>query len=187
MEAGAELVFFSPVHDTALPEGIGGLYLPGGYPELYAKDLAENESMRSSVAFAVKNGMPTVAECGGFMYLGKALKEEQNFPMAGVLPGTAEQKGRLVRFGYALLTAETDSLLFRSGETVPVHEFHYWDSTENGDAFRMTKPLTGTSWRCGFAGPSLYAAFPHLYMAGRPEMAERFVEAARKYSSCKQE
>ena len=76
-----------------------------------------------------------------------------------------------------------DSLLLRAGETVPVHEFHYWDSTENGAAFNAQKPATGRSWTCGFAGPALYAAFPHLYFAGRPQLAERFVRAAAAFQS----
>ncbi len=180
--AGAELVPFSPVGDTALPQKIGGLYLPGGYPELYGEKLAENERMKRAVREAVRSGMPTVAECGGFLYLCQSLECETGTvrPMAGVLPGLGSRRDRLVRFGYAEMTAEEDSLLFRAGETVPVHEFHYWDCTENGTSFTMRKPVTGRTWREGFASPSLYAAFPHLYFAGHPELARRFVQAARE-------
>ena len=103
--------------------------------------------------------------------------------MAGALPGAGVRRQKLVRFGYAQLTARADSLLLRTGETVPVHEFHYWDSTENGAAFNAQKPATGRSWTCGFAGPALYAAFPHLYFAGRPQLAERFVRAAAAFQS----
>lgn len=180
---GAEAVFFSPLRDAALPKGAGGLYLPGGYPELYARALAENEGMRRAVAAAVRGGMPTVAECGGFLYLGTALRspEGERFPMAGVLPGEGADAGKLVRFGYATLRAEADSLLLRAGEETPVHEFHRWDLTENGDAFTLTKPVTDRTWRGGFAGETLYAAFAHLYMEGRPALAERFVAAAERY------
>lgn len=178
--AGAELCFFSPLRDPALPEGTCGLYLPGGYPELYAAQLSKNEEMRRAVREAVRREMPTVAECGGFLYLGRSLEDGdgQAYPMAGVLPGAAVRKQRLVRFGYAELTAEEDSLLFRRGETAPVHEFHYWDSTANGGDLTARKPLTGRSWKCGFVNGHLYAAFPHLYFAGRPALAERFVRAA---------
>ena len=62
-----------------------------------------------------------------------------------------------------------------------MHEFHYWDSTQNGDGLTAVKPLTGRSWRCGFTGERLYAAFPHLYFPGRPQLAERFVRAAKRY------
>ena len=176
--AGAECVFFSPMRDAALPEA-DALYLPGGYPELYAETLSKNEPLRRAVAAAVAAGMPTVAECGGFLYLGQTLADEAGkvWPMAGVLPGDGFRAGRLVRFGYADLTAREDSLLFRAGERVPVHEFHHWDSTCPGDALEAEKP-DGRRWRCGFAGPRLYAGFPHLYLAGRPRLAERLVSAA---------
>lgn len=177
---GAELVFFSPLNDAALPGSIGGLYLPGGYPELYARRLSENEPMRRAVAEAVRGGVPTVAECGGFLYLGAELCDETGtaYPMAGALPGRAADTGRLVRFGYAALTAETDSLLFCAGEAFPVHEFHHWDSTDDGGAFQMKKPVGGREWRGGYADKTLYAAFPHLYFPGNPVLAERFIDAA---------
>ena len=176
--AGAECVFFSPMRDAALPEA-DALYLPGGYPELYAETLSQNAPLRRAVAAAVAAGMPAVAECGGFLYLGQTLADEAGsvWPMAGVLPGDGFRAGRLVRFGYADLTAREDSLLFRAGERVPVHEFHHWDSTCPGDALEAEKP-DGRRWRCGFAGPRLYAGFPHLYLAGRPRLAERLVSAA---------
>ena len=176
--AGAECVFFSPMRDAALPEA-DALYLPGGYPELYAEALSKNAPLRRAVAAAVAAGMPTVAECGGFLYLGQTLADEAGsvWPMAGVLPGDGFRAGRLVRFGYADLTAREDSLLFRAGERVPVHEFHHWDSTCPGDALEAEKP-DGRRWRCGFAGPRLYAGFPHLYLAGQPRLAERLVSAA---------
>ncbi len=182
-DAGAELVFFSPLRDEKLPENACGLYLPGGYPELYAAQLAENQSMRDSIKGAVAGRMPTAAECGGFLYLGQSLEgtDGRIWPMAGYLPGEGVKQDRLVRFGYANLSAPSDSLLFEAGEPVPVHEFHYWDSTRNGEDLTASKPLTGRSWTCGFVSDRLYAAFPHLYFAGRPELAERFVRAAKHY------
>lgn len=181
--AGAKLLFFSPLRDRALPAGACGLYLPGGYPELYAERLSANREMLASVGAAVDGKLPTVAECGGFLYLGKSLRDGQGaeWPMASVLPGSGFPAGGLVRFGYGMMSAGTDSLLFRKGETVPVHEFHYWDSTENGRDLRLEKPLSGRGWDCGFVSDSLYAAFPHLYFAGTPQLAERFVTATRRY------
>lgn len=184
-DAGAELLEFSPLHDTALPEQIGGLYLPGGYPELYARKLSQNETMRGAIRRAVQDGLPTVAECGGFLYLGKSLEDEigRACPMAGVLPGSGIKKEKLVRFGYAHLTAKSDSLLFAEGEQIPVHEFHYWDCDKNGEDFTAKKPISGKSWQCGFGERNLYAAFPHLYFWGEPRWGERFVEAAERYLS----
>jgi len=182
-DAGAEPLFFSPLHDEKLPERACGLYLPGGYPELHSIQLAENGPMRNSIKEAVSRGLPTVAECGGFLYLCQTLQGADGamYPMAGVLPGDGVRTPRLVRFGYSELKAGTDSLLFRAGDSVPVHEFHYWDCTENGDGLTAVKPLTGRSWRCGFVNERLYAAFPHLYFAGRPELARRFVQGAESY------
>ena len=181
-DAGAEVVFFSPLRDTALPENIGGLYLPGGYPELHARELSENTSLLREIKQKIESGLPTAAECGGFLYLGQSLTdaEGQSWPMAGVLPGEAKDAGRLVRFGYAELSADSDSLLFRAGESFPIHEFHHWDSTANGVALAAKKPVGGAEWRCGFVNEHFYAGFPHLYWAGTP-LPQRFAAAAENY------
>lgn len=181
-DAGAEVVFFSPLRDTALPENIGGLYLPGGYPELHARELSENTSLLREIKRKIEFGLPTVAECGGFLYLGQSLTdaEGQSWPMAGVLPGEAKDAGRLVRFGYAALSADSDSLLFRAGESFPIHEFHHWDSTANGTALAAKKPVGTAAWRCGFVNEHFYAGFPHLYWAGTP-LPQRFAAAAENY------
>ena len=181
-DAGAEVVFFSPLRDTALPENIGGLYLPGGYPELHARELSENTSLLREIKKKIESGLPTAAECGGFLYLGQSLTdaEGQSWPMAGVLPGEAKDAGRLVRFGYAALSADSDSMLFRAGESFPIHEFHHWDSTANGTALAAKKPVGGAAWRCGFVNEHFYAGFPHLYWAGTP-LPQRFAAAAENY------
>lgn len=181
-DAGAEVVFFSPLRDTALPENIGGLYLPGGYPELHARELSENTSLLREIKQKIESGLPTAAECGGFLYLGQSLTdaEGQSWPMAGVLPGEAKDAGRLVRFGYATLSADSDSMLFRAGESFPIHEFHHWDSTANGVALAAKKPVGGAAWRCGFVNEHFYAGFPHLYWAGTP-LPQRFAAAAENY------
>ena len=181
-DAGAEVVFFSPLRDTALPENIGGLYLPGGYPELHARELSENTSLLREIKRKIESGLPTAAECGGFLYLGQSLTdaEGQSWPMAGVLPGEAKDAGRLVRFGYAALSADSDSMLFRAGESFPIHEFHHWDSTANGVALAAKKPVGGAEWRCGSVNEHFYAGFPHLYWAGTP-LPQRFAAAAENY------
>ena len=166
-ESGAELTFFSPLRDPALPPDVDGLYLPGGYPELYARQLSENRSMRETIRGAVKAGLPAVAECGGFLYLQKTLEDDRGgvWPMTGVLPGDGYKTGRLQRFGYKNLTAQEDSLLFRAGESVPVHEFHYWDCTRPGPVL----------------GETIYAGFPHLHFGGELPLAERFAEGAARW------
>ena len=181
-DAGAEVVFFSPLRDTALPGNIGGLYLPGGYPELHARELSGNTSLLREIKRKIESGLPTAAECGGFLYLGQSLTdaEGQSWPMAGVLPGEAKDAGRLVRFGYAALSADSDSMLFRAGESFPIHEFHHWDSTANGTALAAKKPVGAAEWRCGFVNEHFYAGFPHLYWAGTP-LPQRFAAAAENY------
>lgn len=165
--AGARLAFFSPVRDSQLPVDADGLYLGGGYPELYARLLSENTAMRESIRHAVVSGLPTVAECGGFLYLQRTLEDEQGdiCPMAGILAGDGFRTDRLQRFGYKELTAQTDSLLLHKGESIPVHEFHYWDCTENNPVFTANQ----------------YAGFPHLHFGGALPMAERFVERAMQW------
>lgn len=178
---GAELVDFSPLRDAELP-ACDALYLGGGYPELHAEQLGANRTMRHSVRDAMRDRLPTIAECGGFMLLQEELVDTQGIahPMAGALPGQSIPTGRLVRFGYAHLVASRDNLLLRAGERVPVHEFHHWDSTCNGEDLVACKP-TGTSWRCCHATPTLYAGFPHLHLAGEHPLAERFVRRAIEY------
>lgn len=178
-QLGAQLAFFSPLADEALPAGTCGLYLGGGYPELYAQQLSSNRTLCAQVCAAVQQGLPTVAECGGFMYLQEELADEHgvSWPMVGALPGRSQRCDHLVRFGYASLTAARDTLLARAGEHLPAHEFHYWDSTHPGDAFHARKPQGTRAWDCVVATASLHAGFPHLYLAGKPQAAKRFVEA----------
>lgn len=175
-EMGGELVPFSPLTDERLPEDIQGLYLGGGYPELYAEALSRNESMRRSVYEALKGGLPCIAECGGFMYLTQAIG---GFPMVGCLPGTCRDMGKLTRFGYVTLRAKEDSLLFRRGQTLPAHEFHHWDCTEPGKALTAEK-ATGRHWDCAVATDRLYAGYPHFHFYSDLRVLERFYEACLK-------
>lgn len=178
-ELGAELVAFSPLTDARLPEGSQGLYIGGGYPELYLKQLSENTAMQAAIREAVNGGMPCVAECGGFMYLHEHIRDSSGnaWPMVGVLEGESYAVGGLKRFGYVQLMAQKDTLLCRNGEKIRAHEFHYWDSTQCGDAFLAEKPLRNRSWQCIIARENLFAGYPHLYFYSNPTFARRFVEA----------
>ncbi len=180
---GAEPVFFSPLKDARLPEDIQGLYLPGGYPELYAKQLSENESLKEDIRAAIEHDLPTIAECGGFLYLGQTLEtpEGETYPMVGALPGDGVKTGKLVRFGYAELIADRDTLIAPAGTSVRIHNFHHWDQTERGDAFHAEKPVSGKTYDTGYATETLYAAFPHLYFAGNDAMTARVVNTMLDY------
>ena len=173
---GAELVPFSPLEDPVLPEGLHGLYLGGGYPELSAAQLSENASMRESVRAAVQKGVPCIAECGGFMYLLDAIGDH---PMAGALPGRSFDAGKLTRFGYLTLTAQRDNLLCRAGESIAAHEFHRWDADDPGKAFLAEKP-SGRRWPCVHATGTLYAGYPHFHFYANPVFAANFLAACRK-------
>lgn len=168
---GAELVEFSPLADVKLPEDVCGLYLGGGYPELYAARLEANETMRESVRRAVRHGLPTVAECGGFQYLHQTLDGHK---MAGALPLHAEMTKKLQHFGYLTLTARADNLLCRAGESIRAHEFHYGTSDGAGNAFSAKKP-NGRGWDCGFASDTVYAGYPHLFFRSNTAFAANFV------------
>lgn len=175
-ELGAELVPFSPLTDEELPEGIHGLILGGGYPELYAERLSSNGSMRASVHRALKQGLPCIAECGGFMYLTEAIG---GFPMAGFISGKCFDTGKLKRFGYVRLRAKQDTMLCQAGEEIPAHEFHYWDSEDAGSSFFAGK-ASGKEWECVHAADTLYAGYPHFHFYANPEFAIHFYETCVK-------
>ena len=176
-QLGAELLFFSPIHEERIPEGAQGLILPGGYPELYCKALSENVSMRASIAEAIRGGMPTLAECGGFLYLHRELEDPQGtaWPMAGVIDARAWKTDRLGRFGYVTLTAKTDGGIFRAGEQIRAHEFHYYESESCGEDLRAQKPTGTRGWDCVHLRGDLTAGFPHLFYESNPELIRRFL------------
>ena len=179
-ELGAKLAYFSPLADSGLPEGASAMYLGGGYPEVYAKELSQNRAMCQSVKNAVEKGMPTIAECGGFLYLHAELGDESDnyYPMAGVFPARAYRTSKLSRFGYVNLTAENSGLPGDVGRSFPAHEFHYWNSEMPGDSFTAEKPKSDNSWKCVHMTNSMYAGFPHIHLCAEPEVAVRFVSAA---------
>ncbi len=181
-EYGAKLRFFSPLHDSALPADACGLLLGGGYPELYARVLSENRSMLASVREAFGRRMPVVAECGGFLYLHETLTDEAGnaWPMAGVIPASCSKRDRLVRFGYVELS-EKRSRFLPEGTRIRGHEFHYYDSSDNGADCLAAKPVTGRSWPCVHEGDSFWLGFPHLYYPSNPAFAGRFVKMAERF------
>lgn len=181
-EMGASLAFFSPLHDKEIPKTCDALLLGGGYPELFAEKLQANISMRASIRNAFTRGMPVVAECGGFMYLHDKLTDQNGntYEMVGALPGTCAFQGKLVRFGY-IQVQEKESNFLSPGKSIKGHEFHYYDSTDNGCACVATKPGTKRSYDCVLDQDDLFLGFPHLYYPSNPEFARSFVEKAENY------
>jgi len=184
-DMGARLVEFSPLSDDRLPAGVAGIYLGGGYPELHARQLSENTSMRASIRAAIEDGMPTIAECGGFLYLHEQLEDAEGhaWPMVGVHPYKAYRTSKLGRFGYVTLTARSEGLLCAPGDTIRAHEFHYWESEEPGHAFAAQKPQSSRGWECCITTPTLYAGFPHLYLPSCAQAARRFVDACAAFAA----
>ena len=180
---GAELVEFSPLTDRELPQRTAGLYLGGGYPELYAKALSENTAMLACLRTAIADGLPTIAECGGFLYLHRTLADEAGrpWPMVGPIEADAVPTHRLSRFGYVTLTALDDGLLGPAGTEIPAHEFHYWESSAPGDAFHAQKPQSRRCWDCAYHTDTLYAGFPHFHLCAVPEVGARFVKGCQTY------
>ncbi len=171
---GAEIIYFSPLHDSALPEDAGGLLLGGGYPELWAGKLAENKNMIESIKKAVGDGLPLWAECGGFMYLHDELEiqdESNHFKFCGIIKGKCVQTSRLVRFGYITL----NEMKIRG------HEFHYFDSSNNGGLCTAEKPFTKKQWKCGHDINGGFQGFAHLYYPSNTGYAEKIIETCRNY------
>lgn len=163
-ELGCELCNFSPMRDTAVPDGVDALLLGGGYPEVYAAQLSQNKSMLQSVKNSVANGVFCIAECGGFMYLHDAMEGEDktSYPMAGVIPGVSHKRDRLVRFGYVNLQKNTQNP-YPGEDVIKAHEFHYWDSDNNGADFVAVKPSGKRKWDCMHGNEKMLAGYPHLY------------------------
>jgi cobyrinic acid a,c-diamide synthase len=184
--AGAEIVFFSPLRDTALPPGTSGVILSGGFPEIYAERLATNRALHAAVHAAHEHGLPIYAECGGLMYLTSAIidGDGRRHEMVGLLPGHCEMSRELT-MGYRQAQSAGRSWFLSDGEKVRGHEFHYstWkDRPEDLAPAFLLLPRSGT----GAARPegarvgNLWASYVHLHFAAKPELAQRFIEACAR-------
>lgn len=172
---GAELVFFSPIHDKKLPDA-KGLIFGGGYPELYVKELSENRSMREDILSAAKAGMPILAECGGFLYLQESLKDPDGIEheMVGLFTGKGSKKDKLQHFGYVTMSAASDNPYLLEGEEIKAHEFHYYDTSCNGDVC-VLKKMSGASWSGYQAVNKSFGGFAHLYYPSNVDFIRRFL------------
>ena len=178
---GAEIVPFSPMNDGNVPENIDGFYFGGGYPELYADRLAGNTAMRKSVSGCISGGMPTVAECGGFMYLCKSIeRDKRKFEMCGLIDSDVKMTENLRHFGYVSLTAKKDGFLTKKGETLRGHEYHYSESSGDGDGFIIERP-SGEKRDGIFETENLFAGYPHIHFWSNPDFAVRFADKCLKY------
>ena len=184
-DMGAELVAFSPIWDAHLPENIHALIMGGGFPSLFAGIMSKNETMRSEIKEAILNGMPCMAECGGFLYLHEEMEDMKHFycPMAGVVPAKGFRNVRLKQSAYVNLVSNCDQLLGQEGTVFKGYEYHYYDSSDCGNAFRAQKPSDGQEWQCIHSEYNMLAGYPHLYYYSNPEAVYRFLEKGSQYAA----
>ncbi|MCL4300201.1 MAG: cobyrinate a,c-diamide synthase [Anaerolineae bacterium] len=209
-ENGAEIVFFSPQQDPGLPPSTAGLYFGGGFPELYAAQLAANQSLLAALRQAHAAGMPIYAECGGFMYLTEAIidLEGRTHPLVGLVPGITRMQPRLVSLGYRLVESPGGNFLLPPGVTTRGHEFHWstWERSRKAEGGRRKDEISGNSsfiphpssvitpaWQIrprqgeseskpeGYTHHNLIASYVHLHFAHSLQLAPNFVRACRQW------
>lgn len=185
-ELGAELVPFSPISDSHLPEDIDGLIIGDGYTSIYAKVLADNKSMLASVKNAVVSGIPCIAECGGFMYLHKHMTDitGAKYNMAGVIDGSCSISETHQRYFYLTMKALNDNLLCEKGAKIASYELNSYESSAPGTGFEVERD--GWEMKRVNTSKSLYAGFPHINFYSNIDFARNFIKACSKRGSqCK--
>ncbi|MFA4835991.1 MAG: cobyrinate a,c-diamide synthase [Dehalococcoidia bacterium] len=179
---GAELVHFSPLEDRVLPENIGGIYIGGGFPEMFADKLSRNQSFIADLRRLASEGMPIYAECGGLMYLCRGVTdfEGNRYPLAGLVPGWSAMTRKLSRMGYVEVEFGRDTVLATAGTRLRGHEFH-WSELEEAlpsPAYRMTHPHIANE---GYAEGNLLASYVHLHFGTDPQLAPNFVRVCHRH------
>jgi cobyrinic acid a,c-diamide synthase len=182
---GAEVVEFSPLEDPELLTDIDGLYLGGGYPEVFAKGLSGNVSFMVSLRRAHQAGMPIYAECGGLMYLVEAIEDGAGvrYAMVGLLPGICRLTDRLQNFGYKEVVSLRQSLLGEAGLRTRGHEFHYsvWEGRPADSSLYQTCSSRGDEAAEGYSVDNLTASYVHLHFDACPQVPRSLVEKAAAF------
>jgi cobyrinic acid a,c-diamide synthase len=189
-DAGAELVFFSPLEDNALPEDIEGIYIGGGYPELHAAQLSRNEQMRMAIKERAESGMPIYAECGGLMYLSSAIQKsgDEKYDMAGVFRFDTVMKQRLARLGYREVMLNNDCIPGDAGTVMRGHEFHYSDIAGPGsgdvpNCYNL-RNADGTELQPeGYTFKNVLGSYIHVHFGSSPGIAEHIINFMKKRGS----
>lgn len=176
---GAEIIFFSPLHDETLPK-VDGLILGGGYPELFAAQLERKKKIRADIKRAADNGLPIFAECGGYMYLMETLTDFDGkiFEMCGVIPNQAVMTDKLQMVGYVDATLTQDCVIGKRGDKIHAHEFHFSKTVKNftgNEIFRCEKLRTGEKYFAGYSDKNIVASYLHIHFAGCPNAAKNFL------------
>ncbi|NYT01981.1 MAG: Ni-sirohydrochlorin a,c-diamide synthase [Methanosarcinales archaeon] len=191
--AGAEVVPVSPVHDQSLPANLDGLYIGGGYPELYMAELSGNEGMRRSIVRAWEAAMPIFGECGGLMYLAREIEwtvpgqgggergveRPESYPMVGLVPGRARMGSRRI-VSYVSGTFGRDCVLGRSGSRFLGHEFHHSElvmEEEATYAMRLDRGTGISEGRDGVVDGNMLASYVHIHAASYRGFPSAFIQA----------
>jgi cobyrinic acid a,c-diamide synthase len=181
---GAEIVTFSPLHDSQLPDGSQGIYLGGGFPEMYAKGLAANKAMHEAIRQASQQGLPIYAECGGLMYLTESITdlERRTYSMIGLVPGRIVTEGQRLKLSYAIIQVQRDSILAYKDQELRGHEFHLSEwvdlPTDMPRAYVVRPRESGSHPRPeGYCRRNILASYIHLHFATTPDLAPNFVAA----------
>lgn len=176
---GAELVPFSLLYDSNLPVGISGIYIGGGFPEMFTEKLSLNKKMISSIKNAIEKGMPVYAECGGLMYLTKSIKdlEGNTYDMVGIYDAYTVMTKRLNHFGYVEAEVLSDNVLFKKDDMIRGHEFHYskLEGYVRNFSYIVHKPKRNESWPCGYVYKNCLATYVHINLYTYPDAAKRFI------------
>jgi cobyrinic acid a,c-diamide synthase len=183
-QLGAELLCFSPLAGETIPADAEALYLGGGFPEEFARELRDHAHVREDFRTRIEAGLPTLAECGGYMYLCNSITDRagERYEMVGIIPSDVSMQDRLAALGYREAAAATPHFLLQPGEQVRGHEFHYSTATEAPHTAKayVTKGMRGTKEE-GCTRGNLVAGYTHLYFPSNPEVPKRFVAAAAAY------
>jgi cobyrinic acid a,c-diamide synthase len=182
---GADIVPFSPMADGGLPQGVAGVYIGGGFPELFAAELAANEPMKDALRRAAAQGMPIYGECGGLMYLGETLSDfdGQCHAMAGLVPARSAMTRSHLSLGYRTVEACSDGPLLGRGQRVRGHEFHWSVLVGDAPSSNPAYVVTDQGGRLeGFCNGSVLASYIHVHMGANRKMAPSFVEACQRWA-----
>ena len=181
---GAQLVEFSPLQGEVLPEQADGLYIGGGFPEEFAQALTQQTKVMDSIKLAIENGLPTLAECGGFMYLTEAIETTDNkqYKMTGIIPGTVKMQKRLAALGYREIMGEKGNFLLEGDLKAKGHEFHYstFQPKSQIQFAYQTKGMRGTKQE-GFMKGNLIAGYTHFHFGSCIEMAENWIKKCKEF------
>lgn len=188
---GCELVKFSPIKDQVLPKGLHGLYIGGGFPEVFAEEISNNKTMLSSIKKAIESGLPTYAECGGLMFLSSYIEnlDGEKYDMVGIFDNGSKMTKRLQRFGYVNAVLNRDTIIGEKTLTFKAHEFHRSVVLESPNdlsgiqAYDIKKERKKDirTWHCGYMKYNCLGGYPHIHFYSNQDVAKGLIKSWHQY------